>query len=94
MAVISDRLRKSLEAYCHAMDDGGIDDLARVVSSGSAAWFPDEFSEALREGYFTPREWERLTNVAMDDDDDEELDQYLRLVWSKVAPDRPYPLDA
>jgi hypothetical protein len=94
MAHVNDRLAKSIEAYCHAMDDGGIDDLARTVSSGSAAWFPDAFGEGLRAGRFTPREWERLTNVAMDDDDEEELDRYLRLVWSKVAPDRPYPLDA
>jgi hypothetical protein len=93
MAVLSERLRKSIEAYCALMDGQGLDDLARVIESGSASWFPEEFSDALRAGAITPQEWEKLTDVAMDDDDHELLDEYLRAVWSTASPGRAYPLD-
>lgn len=91
MEILSERLRSKIQAYCHEMDPDGIDDLGKFVRSGSAAWFPDEFAVAIRAGAFTPLLWEELVDVSVDDE--ETLDEYLRLVWSRTAPGWPYPLD-
>ena len=91
---ISQRMEDTLIAYCDGMDANGLRSLSNDVKRGGLAWFPDEFSEAIKNGDFTPRKWEQFTNVLMDDDDDALLDEYLRQVWSKAAPERPYPLDA
>jgi hypothetical protein len=89
---VSDRLKDTIEAYCGDTDD--LDDLTQAVENGHLDWFPAEFAAAIRAGEFTPRSWERLTDVAMDDDEDVLLDHYLRQVWAAAAPGRPYPLDA
>jgi len=89
---VSDRLRDTIAAYCSDTDDLG--DLTHDVKSGVLDWFPAEFATAIGAGEFTPRTWELLTDVALDDDDDELLDRYLRQVWSAAAPTEPYPLDA
>jgi hypothetical protein len=93
VALISDRLQKAISTYCLQMDNVLVDDLTHDIQHGSLGWFPEEFRAAIRSGEFTPRNWEELTDVMMDDDDDELLDEYLRLVWSRAAPGRPYPLD-
>jgi hypothetical protein len=90
---MNDRLRKAIGTYCLQMDDEIIDSLTRVVQRGALDWFPEEFAAAIRAGEFTPRGWEDLTDVMMDDDDGELLEEYLRLVWSRAAPHQPYPLD-
>jgi hypothetical protein len=36
---------------------------------------------------------DELTRVVIDDDDHGQLDEDPRLIWSKVAPERPYPLE-
>lgn len=94
MPEISDRLRKALGLYCLQMDDYLVSGLTEAVRNGSLDWFPEEFAAALKQGAFAPRRWAELTDVLMDDDDDALLDEYLRHVWSKAAPGRPYPLDA
>jgi len=88
---MTERLRNTIEAYCVEMDPRGIDTLGGNVRSGAISWFPDEFADAIRAGAFTPLIWEDLVDVSVDDE--ETLDEYLRLVWSSAAPDRPYPLD-
>lgn len=90
---ISQRMEETLLAYCDGMDPNGLQSLSIDVRRGGLAWFPEEFAAAIVNGDFTPREWERLTNVLMDDDDDALLDEYLREVWSQATPDRPFPLD-
>jgi hypothetical protein len=91
---VSERMKVVLIAYCEGMDANGLRSLSNDVKRGGLAWFPDEFAEAIKSEDFTPRKWEQFTNVLMDDDDDALLDEYLRQVWSRAAPERPYPLDA
>jgi hypothetical protein len=91
MEILSARLGKTIRTYCLEMDDQGLDDLGKDVRNGALSWFPDEFADAIRAGAFTPPIWEKLVDVSVDEE--EILDEYLRLVWSNVAPDRPYPLD-
>jgi hypothetical protein len=86
-------MKQTLVAYCDGMDENGLDALAADVQRGGLAWFPDEFASLIRAGALTPRHWEYFTNVMVDDDDVDQLDEYLRTVWSKAAPERPYPLD-
>ena len=92
MSSLSPRLARTIEAYCAEMDPGGMAHLATVVQRGSAAWFPDEFRAAIFSGELTPRLWEKLTNVSVDDD--EVLEEYLRDVWSAVAPGTPFPISS
>lgn len=92
MSQLSPRLRRAIESYYTEMDPDGLKDLATVVRNGSAPWFLEDFRAAIVEGAFTPRLWEELTDVAMDDDDDELLGDYLRDVWTAVAPGAPYPV--
>lgn len=92
--MISNRLKEAIGLYCLQMDDVLVEDLGSAVRQGQLDWFPDEFGAAIRNGEFTPRRWEDLTDVIMDDDDDALLDDYLRLVWSKAAHGQPYPGDS
>jgi hypothetical protein len=92
--MISERLRRTLSAYCNQMDESGIEDLRTVVSKGTHAWFPEEFRIALVNGEITPALWEELTDSPVDEEGQPELlDHDLREVWAAVARDKPYPLD-
>jgi hypothetical protein len=90
---LSERLRKTLRTYCFEMDEGLMEALDTDVASGALDWFPAEFAAAIRGGELTPRKWEEITKVFMDDDDNDLLDEYLRAVWSHAAPNKAYPLD-
>jgi hypothetical protein len=88
---MNDRLRDAIGTYClQTLDEVLIEDLTHDVQHGSLGWFPDEFGAAIPTGEFTPRRWGQLTDVLMEDDDDHQLDEYLRLVWSRAAPHPPY----
>jgi hypothetical protein len=88
---LSDRLRHTLRTYCLEMDDALVEDLGSDVRSGALDWFPAEFEDAIASEKFTPHNWGEATLVAIDDDDLDQLDEYLRQVWSQVAPGRPFP---
>jgi hypothetical protein len=94
VTMLSERLQRTLRAYCNQMDLSGIDDLRTVVSNGTHAWFPDEFRAAIVGGEITPALWEQLTDSPVDEEDEPELlYRDLREVWAAVTPGEPFPLD-
>mgnify|MGYP001213163221 CR=1 FL=1 len=91
---VSERLQETLTDYLLEGDPVGIEDLGRVVRRGDKPWFVTEFEAALQAGAFTPQWWgTTLYHDEWTDEDADELDRDLRLVWTAIAPDRPYPLD-
>jgi hypothetical protein len=93
MSEMSEQLRDTLVAYCLYMEPGSLEDLTADIEQGGLAWFPQEFSQALVAGIFTPDLWGRLTQTGLDEDDQDQLDADLRAVWAHAAPGRPFPLD-
>jgi hypothetical protein len=92
-SAISARLAEAISTYCNGMNEITIGDLGADVADGPLDWFPDELAACIRSGNIQPSGWRRLTDTGLDDDDYATLDADLRLIWSHVAPDRPYPLD-
>jgi hypothetical protein len=92
-STISPRLAEEISTYCNGMNEITISDLGADVADGALDWLPDEFAAAILSGEIQPAEWRRLTDTGLDDDDYATLDADLRLIWSHVAPQRPYPLD-
>lgn len=91
---ISQRLAREIATYCHELNAITLDDLAADIADGPLAWFPDEFAAAIESGNITPSQWGQLTDTDLDGDDTRTLEADLRLVWSKIAPGQPFPLDA
>ena len=88
-----EQLAEILETFGHHVEPDLVEKLAASIRLGGIPWFLDEFAEAIRSGTFTPHIWGVLTQTGLDNDDFEEMDKDLRYIWSKVAPDRPYPGD-
>jgi hypothetical protein len=95
MADVPERIRYILKDYVLEGDPQGIKTLGRDVHLPSLAWFPEEFERLLRAGGPSPQWWgKKLYYDEWTDDQINRLDRDLRLIWTAVVPDRPYPLDA
>jgi len=93
MTRMNELLRDAIMAYCLYMEPDALEELRAAVARDALAWFPAEFELAIAAGTFTPERWGRFTQTGLDDDDYQKVDSDLRLVWSIVAPGRPFPTD-
>jgi len=86
------QLRNTLVAYCRYMEAKSLDEFAHVIQQGGLPWFPDAFAQAMTDGIFTPDTWDRITETDLEEDDFDQVETDLRVVWAHTAPDRPFPL--
>ena len=89
--MLSERLRKFVAVWCDV--DADINEVARLLRKhpdhGWALWLQDDLREAIEDEEFTPELVVKLTNVGVDDQ--QEVDAWLRELWTTWFPGDPYP---
>jgi hypothetical protein len=95
MADVPERVEQVLTNYIVQGDQRGIEALAHDVRQPNLRWFPAEFERLLRAGGPSVQWWgTKLYRDDWTDDEADLLDRDLRLIWTAIAPGRPYPLNA